>query len=106
MPLGPAPIPMPVAAPAPLALPIPALPLTRWFAMFQAFLACGIPTQLIVAVVLVLFVGMHPFDSDGISLEFFATLSLLDTALVTLMIRAFLFLSGEETRDIFIGTRP
>lgn len=106
MPLASAPIPAAAAAPATLALPIPALPLTRWFAMIQAFLACGIPTQLMVAVVLVLFVGMRPFDSDGISLEFFATLSLLDTALVALMIRAFLYLSGEETRDIFIGRRP
>lgn len=106
MPLASAPIPVAAAAPASLALPVPMLPLTRWFAMVQAFLVCGIPTQLMVAVVLVLFVGMRPFDSDGISLEFFATLSLLDTALVTLMIRAFLYLSGEETRDVFIGTRP
>ncbi len=101
--------PMSAAGSAPaasIALPIAALPLTRWFAMLQAFLVCGIPTQLLVAVVLVLFVGMQPFDSNGISLEFFATLSLLDTALVALMIRLFLFLSNEETRDVFIGRRP
>lgn len=89
-----------------LPLPIPVVRLSRWFAMLQAFLVCGIPTQLIVAAVLVLFVGMQPFDSDGISLEFFATLSLLDTALVVLLIRAFLLLSGEETADVFIGPRP
>lgn len=106
MPLAQATVSVPATAPASMALPVPVLPLTRWFAMFQAFLVCGIPTQLMVAVVLVLFVGMRPFDSDGISLEFFATLSLLDTALVTLMIRTFLYLSGEETRDVFIGTRP
>ena len=106
MPLAQATVSVPATAPASMALPVPVLPLTRWFAMFQAFLVCGIPTQLMVAVVLVLFVGMRPFDSDGISLEFFATLSLLDTALVTLMIRMFLYLSGEETRDVFIGTRP
>ncbi len=89
-----------------MALPVPILPLSRWFAMLQAFLVCGIPTQLLVATVLVLFIGMRPFDSDGISLEFFATLSLLDTALVVLLIRAFLILSGEETRDVFIGPKP
>ncbi|MFI5177429.1 MAG: CPBP family intramembrane glutamic endopeptidase [Vicinamibacterales bacterium] len=93
-------------APSSVALPLPVLRLSRWFAMLQAFLVCGIPTQLMVAVVLVLFVGMRPFDSDGISLEFFATLSLLDTALVALLIRAFLIMSGEETRDVFIGVRP
>jgi membrane protease YdiL (CAAX protease family) len=106
MPLGSAPIPVPATAPATTALSMAPLPLPPWFAMVQAFLVCGIPTQLMVAVVLVLFVGMRPYDSDGISLEFFATLSLLDTALVTLMIRTFLYLSGEETRDVFIGTRP
>ena len=90
MPLAQATVSVPATAPASMALPVPVLPLTRWFAMFQAFLVCGIPTQLMVAVVLVLFVGMRPFDSDGISLEFFATLSLLDTALVALMIRRFL----------------
>lgn len=104
-PLAPASAATPVTA-ASMALPVPILPLSRWFAMLQAFLVCGIPTQLIVATVLVLFIGMRPFDSDGISLEFFATLSLLDTALVVLLIRGFLILSGEETRDVFIGPKP
>jgi membrane protease YdiL (CAAX protease family) len=67
MPLGSAPIPVPATAPATTALSMAPLPLPPWFAMVQAFLVCGIPTQLMVAVVLVLFVGMRPFDSDGIS---------------------------------------
>ena len=51
LPLSPAAI----AAPPTVALPLPVLRLSRWFAMLQAFLVCGIPTQLMVAVVLVLF---------------------------------------------------
>jgi membrane protease YdiL (CAAX protease family) len=106
MPLAQAAVSVPATTPAATSRLIPVLPLPSWVAMAQAFLACGIPTQLIVAVVLVFYVGVRPFDSDGISLEFFATLSLIDTALVALMIRVFLYLSGEETRDVFIGTRP
>ncbi len=106
MPLAPAPLPVPATAPVQAVLPAAPLPLPPWFAMLQAFLACGIPTQLIVAVGLIFLADVRPYDSDGISLEFFAILSLLDTALVALMIRVFLYLSGEETRDVFIGTRP
>lgn len=77
----------------------------RWFAMIQAFTVCGIPTQLVVAAVLMLGVGLEPFQGSSLSLEFFATLSLLDTALVALLILLFLTLSGETSREVFIGPR-
>ena len=79
--------------------------LPRWFAMIQAFLICGIPTQLLVAAVLMLGMGMQPFEGSALSLEFFATLSFLDTAVVALLILVFLTLSGETSRDVFIGRR-
>ena len=67
-------------------------------------LVCGIPTQLVVLVFLFL-VG-EPLPADGnIPLELFATLSLLDTALVALLIKLFLVLSGETTGDVFLGSR-
>jgi membrane protease YdiL (CAAX protease family) len=59
----------------------------------------------IVALVLVGVVGM-PFDPANLSLEFFATLSFVDTALVVLLIRVFLAGSGESPTAVFLGRRP
>jgi membrane protease YdiL (CAAX protease family) len=73
--------------------------------MIQAFLICGIPTQLVVAAVLMIGLGMRPFEGSNLSLEFFATLSFIDTAVVALLILVFLTLSGETSRDVFIGPR-
>jgi membrane protease YdiL (CAAX protease family) len=77
-----------------------------WLAIAQAVLVCGIPTQLGLAALLMLGVGMQPFDGEGLSLEFFATLSLFDTALVALLIRLFMIFSRENSRDVFVGHRP
>lgn len=90
------------APPADLTRP---LVLPRWAAIAQVVFICGIPTQVFIGVLLFLY-GVQPFDGATLSLEFFATLSLLDTALVALLIRVFLTLSGETSRDVFIGQRP
>ena len=83
-----------------------------WFAALQVVLICGVPTQLIVFAALV--GAGTPMGADGslftldptkISLQFFASLSLFDTALVALLIRVFLALSGESSNDVFIGGR-
>jgi membrane protease YdiL (CAAX protease family) len=88
-------------------------PVSRLFAAVQVFLVCGIPTQLVVFVAL-LVLG-SPMGVDGstvtvdpakISLEFFAVSSLFDTALVAILIRVFLAMSGEHSRDVFLGRRP
>ncbi len=89
---------------APIAFPHPRL-LPRWFAVIQVLAVCGIPTGVFLTFVLVLFFNMPIFDGDSLSLEFFATLSLFDTALIALLIRVFLILSGEESRDVFLGKR-
>jgi membrane protease YdiL (CAAX protease family) len=92
--------------------PSPTLPVSRWFAAVQVFLVCGIPTAVIVAATL--FVSGSPMTAEGstltadptkVSLEYFAMSSLLDTALVAILIRIFLVLSGETSRDVFIGPR-
>ena len=51
---------------------------------------------------------MPIFDGDGtgISLEFLATLILIDTAIMAILIRVFLSLSGETSKDVFLGVRP
>lgn len=87
--------------------------ISRVFAAVQVFLVCGIPTQLLVF--LALMYHGSPMGADGstltvdpakISLEFFATSSLLDAALVAILIRIFLAMSGEHSRDVFLGRRP
>jgi len=78
---------------------------SRWLALFEAVLVCGIPTQAFVGVAL-LVAGLSPRDGDDLSLRFFATLSLVDTVLVIVLIRFFLRSTGEHPRDVFIGRRP
>jgi uncharacterized protein len=83
------------------------------FAAIQVFLVCGLPTQLVVFGALL--VHGSPMGADGttltvdptkISLEFFALLGLFDTALIAILIRIFLAMSGEPSRDVFLGRRP
>src|ERR1051326_7214372 len=93
------------AAPAPIAIPRRRPVLPAWFAAAQVATLCGIPTQLFVSAVLILGTNLPVYDNNGITLEFFAMLSLLDTALVALLICVFLMLSGETSRDVFLGVR-
>lgn len=74
-------------------------------ALMQAIAVCGIPTQALVAAVLILGVGIAPYGRDGLSLEFVAMMSFLDTAVVAILIRLFLALSGEHSRDVYLGPR-
>ena len=76
------------------------------FALLQAIAVCGIPTQVFVAACLIFIAGMAPMGPEGISLEFIATVSFLDTALVAILILIFLLLSGETSRQVYLGTRP
>lgn len=80
--------------------------LPTWFAAIQVVLVCGIPTQLFVSAVLILGTNIPILDGNNATIDFFAMLSLLDTALVALLIRVFLALSGETSRDVFLGVRP
>lgn len=91
------------AAPAAAALRPPQ---PRWLALFETLLVCGVPTQVFVAAFLFVVAGMTPQEGDRLSLRFFATLSLVDTVLVMVLIRAFLHATGERARDVFLGRRP
>lgn len=70
----------------------------------------GLPTQLVMAAVLLVGLGVNPLSDDGLdylmSLEFIAVTMLLDTALTALLLRIFLAMSGEDSRAVFIGKRP
>lgn len=95
------------ASPVLDAAPVAALssPPATVFAALQAIAVCGIPTQVFVATALILGTGMAPLTPDGLSLEFVATVSFLDTALVAILIRVFLMASGENSRDVYLGHR-
>ena len=94
---------------APVAAPIVAVrarPLAKWLAILEVLAVSGIPTQLLVFIVLWFTSNINAFDEAGqLSLEFVAIGLLLDTALIALMIRVFLALNGEDSRDVFIGQR-
>jgi membrane protease YdiL (CAAX protease family) len=98
---------------APIVSP-PRPPLPAWWmwlaprlpAFLQIIAVSGFPTQLLVAAVLILGVGMAPYSGDGLSLQFIATVSFLDTALVALLMLVFLRWNGEHSREVFLGGRP
>ena len=79
--------------------------LSRSFAIFQVALIWVVPTQILVGTILAVGAGVQVLQGENLSLEFFAMLSLLDTAVVALLIRLFLSLSGETSREVFVGPR-
>ena len=86
------------------------LPQPRWLAALQVLLTCGIPSQLLASAILIVVMRVDLTPAGLMerltSLEFVATTQLIDTALVALMIRLFLEMSGENSRTVFLGTRP
>lgn len=94
----------PAPALLPSLSPSPSRPLPRWLALLQTLLVCGIPTQVLVAVMLAMVFRM-PFDPANLSFAFFATLSIVDTVLVLVLIRVFLAASGEAPARVFLGDR-
>ena len=81
--------------------------LPRWLALAEVIVVSGLPTQFLVMVVLILGTNLPILDADNNpTFEFFAMLSLLDTALIALLLRVFLILSGETSARVFVGLRP
>lgn len=82
----------------------------RWLAALQALMVSGIPTQVVMALILIFGLRMSPFDAGGVeagfSLEFTSMLLLFDTALTAILIRVFLEMTGEDSRTVFLGRRP
>jgi membrane protease YdiL (CAAX protease family) len=79
---------------------------SRWSAALQILMVSGIPTQVIAATILAVGLRMPLVDADGISFEFVAVVSLVDTAIVAMLIRIFLSFSREQSSDVFLGPRP
>jgi len=97
---------VPIAEPAPAILSSPEPIMPRWQAALQVTMVCGVPTQIAVWILLVAVAHMPMGTPGNLSLEFIATLSLLDTALIAVLIRVFLSLSREASADVFVGVRP
>jgi membrane protease YdiL (CAAX protease family) len=83
----------------------PGAVLPRWLAALQVLLVCGVPTELVIATVLAIGTGIPVLDGKDISLEFFAIVSLVDTAIVAMLVYFFLSWSGETSASVIIGTR-
>jgi membrane protease YdiL (CAAX protease family) len=86
------------------------LPQPRWLLAIQVVLTCGIPSQIFAAALMMLVMRVD-LTSSGLmdrltSLEFVATTQLIDTALIAIMIRVFLEMSGEDSRSVFLGRLP
>jgi membrane protease YdiL (CAAX protease family) len=99
-------VPVPAGPAVPTTLRV--RPFSPWLAIVEVIAVSGVPTQLLIAVVLMFGTNMRAFDetAQGFTLEFLATVMLLDTALVALLIRVFLELGGEDSRTVFVGRRP
>ncbi len=100
---------LPLQTATPIVAPLTgdALLFRRFIAACEVTAVSGLPTQVLIGLSLALG-GMPIFDGDGagISLEFLATLILIDTAIMSILIRVFLSLSGETSKDVFLGVRP
>jgi membrane protease YdiL (CAAX protease family) len=82
-------------------------PVPRWLAIIEVIAVSGVPSQFLIVVVLWFTTNIVIIDPDGnMPLEFISTMMFLDTALIAILIRVFLAISGEDSRPIFIGRRP
>jgi membrane protease YdiL (CAAX protease family) len=81
-------------------------PPPTWLALAQVFMVSGIPTGLLAFVLLVFGAGIPLGDDGSVSIELLSTLMFLDTAFIAILMRVFLEMSGESSRDVFVGLRP
>jgi len=82
-------------------------PLPRWLAALQALMVCGVPTQLLIAGLLATVLHIPILNGPtAISFRFFALLTMLDTALVAVLIWTFLRMGGERPSHVFVGAKP
>ena len=78
----------------------------RGAAVLEVLLCTGFPTQILIIGILHA-LGMRPNDAAGaLSLPFFASLALTDSALLIGLIFFFLRARGESPRAVFLGPRP
>ena len=87
------------------ATPLPIRPLERLGAAVEIIACSGLPTQLLVIVILRAF-GMRLMTGDGhLSPPFVFTLSLADTVLVVALVLFFLRAHNQRIRDALLGRR-
>ena len=78
----------------------------RWLAAIQVVLVSGVPTQLVMAAVIILGLQVSPFgQGTDMSLEFLSMVLLFDAALTAVLIRVFLEMSNEDSKTVIVGQR-
>lgn len=92
--------------PAPESTPHGTTRLERVVSAIEVFFCSGLPSQLLLALVLQ-GAGWQPFGPGGeLSLRYIAVLSLADTAIVVGLALWFLTARGEAPRVVLLGLRP
>ena len=77
----------------------------RLQATVEVILCSGFPTQLLLIFALAT-IGWSPLDKDNnLSLSFISLLSLLDTVLLVVLIRIFMYIRDESPHVMFLGSR-
>jgi membrane protease YdiL (CAAX protease family) len=79
--------------------------LSRGRAVAEVIMCSGYPTQLAIVAVLAA-VGIRPATDGTLSPEFIFIVSAVDTVLLLGLVFAFLALSNDRPRDVFLGNRP
>jgi membrane protease YdiL (CAAX protease family) len=94
-------------APTPPDVPEPEVrPIDRLVSAIEVLFCSGLPSQLLLALLLQ-GAGWQPFDASGVlSLRYIAVLSLADTAIVVGLALMFLRSRGEAPRAVLLGARP
>ena len=77
----------------------------RLIALVEVVLCSDFPTQILLTQILILG-GLRPFVDGQLSLAFVVTLSLVDAAVLIVLILSFLWIHRERPRDLFLGARP
>lgn len=91
---------------APLAPEGGVRPGERIASLIEVLFCSGVPSQLLLALLLQ-GSGWQPFEADGaLSLRYIAVLSLADTAIVVGLALLFLRSRGETPRAVLLGARP
>jgi uncharacterized protein len=96
----------PVPEPSYISVPRPILPLQRLGALVEILICSGLPTQILLFVI-VRGLGVQTEEPDGtLSPTFVFTVSLLDAVIVVGLVLIFLRAHHESARAVLLGERP
>jgi uncharacterized protein len=77
----------------------------RMVAIFEVVLCSGVPTQLTIGFVLILFGWSQTTANGALSLPYVLTVSLADTVVLIVLMVALMRVHGEDARSLWVGRR-